>query len=226
MGIAIWRSSNCTNHITYDTAWCVCVCVCVGGPFALVMSIVGDYPMLINARAPSLRLYLNFEQCRETKAYIFKFWIDKFKSEVLKTLKCATPHWRSIFIRARQMPNKSANQIHTVLISAHFSSISEIYCSQISVVSWIRVLFLSAVCSSFDRVSTFSWASPRNFTCKMLMRWSAHLPKRGVTECVTHTNWFYWLVITLITFFLLVTIFVTMFINVYLLIYYSWNPTL
>ena len=108
------------------------------------------------------------------------------------------------------MPNKSANQIHTVLISAHFSSISEIYCSQISVVS------LSAVCSSFDRVSTFSWASPRNFTCKMLMRWSAHLPKRGVSECVTDTNWFYWLVITLITFFLLVTIFVTMFINVYL----------
>lgn len=124
------------------------------------------------------------------------------------------------------MPNKNANQIHTVLISAHFSSISEIYCSQISVVSWIRVLFLSAVCSSFGRVSTFSWASPRNCTCKMLMRWSAHLPKRGVTECVTDTNWFYWLVITLITFFLLVTIFVTMFINVYLPIYYSWNPTL
>ena len=47
------------------------VCVCVrggGGPFALVMSIVGDYPMLISAHAPSLRLYLNFEQCRETTA--------------------------------------------------------------------------------------------------------------------------------------------------------------
>ena len=35
----------------------------------------------------------------------------------------------SIFIRARQMLNKSANQIHKVLISAHFSSFSEIYCS-------------------------------------------------------------------------------------------------
>ena len=47
---------------------CVCVCVGGGGPFALVMSIVGDYPILINAHAPSLRLYLNFEQCRETTA--------------------------------------------------------------------------------------------------------------------------------------------------------------
>ena len=47
---------------------CVYVCVGGGGPFALVMSIVGDYPMLINAHAPSLRLYLNFEQCRETTA--------------------------------------------------------------------------------------------------------------------------------------------------------------
>ena len=46
----------------------VCVCVCGGGAFALVMSIVSDYPMLINAHAPSLRLYLNFEQCRETTA--------------------------------------------------------------------------------------------------------------------------------------------------------------
>ena len=48
---------------------CVCVCVCVwGGPFASVMSTVGDYPMLINAHAPSLPVYLNFEQCRETTA--------------------------------------------------------------------------------------------------------------------------------------------------------------
>ena len=47
----------------------VCVCVCGrGGGFASVMSTVGDYPMLINAHAPSLRLYLNFEQCRETTA--------------------------------------------------------------------------------------------------------------------------------------------------------------
>ena len=46
----------------------VCVCVGGGGAFALVMSIEGDYPMLINAHAPSLRLYLNFEQCRETTA--------------------------------------------------------------------------------------------------------------------------------------------------------------
>ena len=44
--------------------------VCVGGGvFASVMSTVGDYPMLINAHAPSLRLYLNFEWCRETKAF-------------------------------------------------------------------------------------------------------------------------------------------------------------
>ena len=49
---------------------CVCVCVCVvgGGAFTSVMSTVGDYPMLINAHAPSLPLDLNFEQCRETMA--------------------------------------------------------------------------------------------------------------------------------------------------------------
>ena len=51
---------------------CACACACVcrgGGVFASVMSTVGDYPMLINAHAPSLRLYLNFEWCRETKAF-------------------------------------------------------------------------------------------------------------------------------------------------------------
>ena len=41
----------------------------------------------------------------------------------------------SIFIRTLQMPNKSANQILMVSISAHFSSIIEIYYSQISAVS-------------------------------------------------------------------------------------------
>ena len=39
----------------------VCVCVRGGGPFALVMSIVGDYPMLINAHARSvLRILTDF----------------------------------------------------------------------------------------------------------------------------------------------------------------------
>ena len=95
---------------------CVCVCVCVweGGGFASVMSTVGDYPMLINAHAPSLRLYLNFEWCRETKAFCvnsltttaspmnIQIWIVKFKREVLKTLKCATAHWpQTVFLSER-----------------------------------------------------------------------------------------------------------------------------
>ena len=87
------------------------------------------------------------------------------------------------------------------------------------------VFFISSL-FKFDRFSAISWASPRNCTCKMLMRWSAHLPKGGVTERVKDTSWFYWLISTLITFFFLFTILVTMFINVCFPIYFSWNLTL
>ena len=65
--------SQFEDRLTVQTTLAMLRCdvsVCGGGrSFASVMSIVGDYPVLINEHAPSFRLYLNFKPYRKTTAF-------------------------------------------------------------------------------------------------------------------------------------------------------------
>ena len=83
------------------------------------------------------------------------------------------------------MPNKSANQIHTVFQPIFHPSVK--FTALRSQLSVKYAFFFISSLLKFDRFSAIR-ALPRNWTCEMLMRWSAHLPKRGVTKCVKDTS--------------------------------------